>query len=159
MRYLLASIVAALGLCVLSVPAEARCGRGSYKLFLHGFESARDVMRAKPQTAYNAFIAVRAKAQACGRGEDRADVRYKLLLFETGLSAYIGAADAGRGNLARGRSAAEAAMTQALAIERAHRANVADLRLAEELVAQIKTPLQIIDELQGSPSPQPKPSA
>jgi hypothetical protein len=49
-------------------------------------------------------------------------------------------------------------MSQALAIERAHRSNVADLRLAEELVAQIKTPLQIIDDLQGSPSPQPKPS-
>jgi hypothetical protein len=155
MRYLLAITVSALAFCILSIPAQARCGRGSYKAFLHGFESARDVMRAKPQTAYNAFVGLRAKALACGRGDD---VRYKLLLFETGLSAYIGAADAGRGNLVRGRSTAQAAMSQALAIERAHRSNVADLRLAEELVAQIKTPLQIIDDLQGSPSPQPKPS-
>ena len=155
MRYVLAIAVTALGLCVFSIPVEARCGPGSYKMFLHGFESARDVMRAKPQAAYNAFLALRTKAQACGRGEDRADVRYKLLLFETGLAVYIGAADAGRGNVARGRTAAQAAMTQALAIERSHRSNVADLRLAEELVAQIKTPLQIIDELQGSPSPQP----
>jgi hypothetical protein len=155
MRFMLAFTLAALGLCALSVPAEARCGRGSYKTFLHGFESARDVMRAKPQSAYNAFLALRAKALACGRGEDRADVRYKLVLFETGLAAYIGAADAERGNVARGRTAAQAAMTQALAIEQSHRSNVADLRLAEELVAQIKTPLQIIDELQASPSPQP----
>lgn len=155
MRYVLAVIVAALGFIVFSSPAEARCGRGSYKTFLHGFESARDTMRAKPQTAYNAFIALQAKAQACGRGEDRADVRYKLLLFETGLSAYTGAADAGRGNVARGRATAQAAMTQALTIERANRAKVANLRLAEELVAQIKTPLEIIDELQPSPSPQP----
>ena len=158
MRYVFAAAAVA-AVCAFSIPADARCGRGSYKMFVHGFESARDVMRSKPQTAYNAFIALRAKALACGRGEDRADVRYKLLLFETGLSAYIGAADAERGNLARGRSAAQAAMTQALAIERAHRSNAPDLRLAEELVAQIKTPLQIIDELQGSPSPQPKPSA
>src|SRR5438270_1042795 len=112
-------------------------------MLLDGFETGRDGMPAKPQTAYDAFTALRAKAQACGRGEDRADVRYKLLLFETGLAAYIGAADAERGNVARGRSEAQAAMSQALAIERAHRANVAELRLAEELVAQIKTPLQI----------------
>ena len=154
MRYVLAVVVAALGIFVFSVPAEARCGRGSYKMFLHGFESARDGMRAKPQTAYTAFTALRAQALACGRGEDRADVRYKLLLFETGLSAYIGAADAGRGNVARGRSEAQAAMAQAVAIEQSHRTNVADLRLAEELVAQIKTPLQIIDYLQASPSPE-----
>jgi len=155
MRYVLAIAASALAFCVLSIPAGARCGRGSYKMFLHGFESARDGMRTKPQTAYNAFTALRAKAVACGRGEDRADVRYKLLLFETGLSAYIGAADAERGNVARGRATAQSAMTQALAFERAHRANFADLRLAEELVAQIKTPLEIIDELKGSPSPQP----
>src|SRR5205085_3741302 len=132
-----------------SPAADARCGRGSYKTFLHGFESARDAMRSKPQTAYNAFVALRSKAEACGRGEDRADVRYKLQLFETGLDAYIGAADAERGNVARGRATAQAAMAQALAVERSHRANVADLRLAEELVAQIKTPLEIIDELQS----------
>src|SRR5579864_3282538 len=155
MRYILAITVWALAFCIFSIPAEARCGRGSYKMFLHGFETARDGMRTKPQAAYNAFIALRAKAVKCGRGEDRANVRYKLLLFETGLSAYIGAADAERGNVARGRATAQAAMAQAVAIERAHRANVADLRLAQELVAQIKTPLQIIDELQGSPSPQP----
>ncbi|HET9393237.1 MAG TPA: hypothetical protein VFO29_06950 [Candidatus Rubrimentiphilum sp.] len=155
MRYVFAITAAAFALCTCAMSAEARCGRGSYKTFLHGFESARDVMRRKPQTAYNAFIALRAQAQKCGSREDRADVRYKLLLFETGLSAYIGAADAQRGNVATGRATAEAAMTQALAIERAHRSNVAELRLADELVAQIKTPLQIIDELQASPSPQP----
>lgn len=153
MRYAVGIAVAALALCAFALPAQARCGRGSYKTFLHGFESARDVMRRKPQTAYNAFIALRAKAVACGRNEDRAGVRYKLLLFETGLSAYVGAADAERGNVAAGRATAQAAMSQALAIERAHRSNAADLRLAEELVAQIKTPLQIIDELQPSPQP------
>jgi len=153
-RYGLAAAVL-IAVSAFAVPAEARCGRGSYKVFLHGFESARDVIRSKPQSAYNAFLVLRTKAQACGRGEDRAGVRYKLLLFETGLAAYIGAADAERGNLAGGRATAQAAMTQALAIERAHRSNAPDLRLAEELVAQIKTPLQIIDELQGSPSPQP----
>src|SRR5438552_2637083 len=129
MRYLLAITVSALVFCLFSISAEARCGRGSYKLFLRGFESARDGMRTKPQSAYNAFTTLRAKAVACGRGEDRADVRYKLLLFETGLSAYIGAADAERGNVVRGRATTQAALTQALAIERAHRANVADLRL------------------------------
>ena len=141
---------------MLAAPADARCGRGSYKVFLHGFESARDSLRTKPQSAYAAFVALRSKAEACGRGEDRADVRYKLQLFETGLTAYIGAADAERGNLARGRAEAAAAMAQALAIERAHRSNAADLRLAQELVAQLKTPLQIIDDLQSSPSPQPR---
>ncbi len=158
MRYAFVAGAAVLALFTLWVPADARCGRGSYKVFLHGFESARDGLRSKPQNAYTAFLALRAKAQTCGRGEERADVRYKLLLFETGLTAYIGAADAERGNIARGRAVAQAAMARALTLERAHRSNAADLRLAEELVAQIKTPLQIIDELQGSPSPQPKPS-
>jgi len=138
-------------------PADARCGRGSYQTFLHGFESARDSMRSKPQPAYIAFVALKSKAVACGRGEDRADVRYKLQLFETGLDAYIGAADAERGNVARGRAQADAAMTQALAIERAHRTKPADLQLAQELVAQLRTPLQIIDDLQGSASPRPTP--
>lgn len=142
----------------LSLPANARCGRGSYKIFLHGFESARDSMRTKPLAAYNAFVGLRSKAEACGKGEDRAEVRYKLQLFETGLTAYIGAADAERGNVARGRAQTNGAMAQALAIERAHRFKPADLQLAQELVAQIKTPLQIIEGLQGSPSPQPKPS-
>lgn len=159
MRYMVAFAAAAVAVMALTPAAQARCGRGSYKTFLHAFESARDSMRTKPQAAYTAFVALRAKAEACGRGEDRADVRYKLQLFETGLAAYIGAADAERGNVARGRARADAAMAQALAIERAHRSNAADLRLAQELVAQLKTPLQIIDDLQGSPSPQPKPSA
>jgi hypothetical protein len=146
---------AAAATLLFCAPAQARCGRGSYKTFLHGFESARDTMRSKPQAAYTAFVALRAKALACGKGEDRADVRYKLQLFETGLNAYIGAADAERGNVTSGRAQAEAAMSQALAIERAHRASAADLQLAQELVAQLKTPLQIIDALQGSPSPAP----
>jgi len=150
MRYAL--LLAALLLATL-LPAQARCGRGSYQTFLHGFESARDSLRTKPQSAYNGFVALRAKAEACGRGEDRADVRYKLQLFETGLDAYIGAADAERGNVARGRAEADAAMTHALAIESAHRSKPAELRLAQELVAQIKTPLQIIGDLQSPPSP------
>jgi len=125
---------------------------------LHGFESARDSLRTQPKAAYAAFVGLRSKAQACGRGEDRAGVRYKLQLFDTGLTAYIGAADAERGNVARGRAQAEAAMAAALAIERAHRSKAADLQLAQELVAQLKTPLQIIARLQGSLSPQPKPS-
>jgi len=154
-RYVVAVLVI---IAALRSPAGARCGRGSYKIFLHGFESARDALRTKPQVAYASFVALRSKAQACGRGEDRADVRYKLQLFETGLAGYIGAADAERGNVARGRAEAGAALAQALAIERAHRSNAADLRLAQELVAQLKTPLQIIDDLQGSPAPQPKPS-
>lgn len=137
-------------------PADARCGRGSYSAFLHGFESARDSMRSKPQPAYTAFVALKSKAEACGRGEDRADVRYKLQLFETGLDAYIGAADAERGNVARGRAQANAAMTQALAIEQAHRSKPSELQLAQELVAQLRTPLQIIDALQGPLSPGPK---
>lgn len=141
---------------VLAPPAVARCGRGSYSTFVHGFESARDSMRSKPQPAYSAFVALKAKAEACGRGEDRADVRYKLQLFETGLDAYIGAADAERGNVARGRAQADAAMTQALAIERAHQSKPSELQLAQELVAQLKTPLQMIDALQGSSSPWPK---
>mgnify|MGYP007135456958 CR=1 FL=1 len=115
-------------------------------------------MRRKPQRAYGAFVGLRSKAEACGKGEDRAEVRYKLQLFETGLTAYIGAADAERGNVARGRAQANGAMAQALTIERAHRSKPADLQLAQELVAQMKTPLQIIEALQGSPSPQPKPS-
>src|SRR5581483_3624539 len=120
------------GLLLATVlPAQARCARGSYQTFLHGFEAARDSLRAKPQAAYDGFVALRAKAEACGRGEDRADVRYKLQLFETGLDAYIGAADAGRGNVARGRAEANAAMTQALAIESAHRSKPPELRLAQ----------------------------
>jgi hypothetical protein len=150
MRYAL--LIAALAVAT-SLPAQARCGRGSYKTFLHGFESARDSMRAKPAAAYSAFVALKSKAQACGSGEDRADVRYKLQLFETGLDAYIGAADAERGNLARGRAEANAAMTHALAIEQAHRSKPPELQLAQELVAQIKTPLQIIGDLQAPPSP------
>lgn len=147
MRSLAAASLAAAFLCALSAPAQARCGRGSYKTFLNGFESARDVMRTKPQAAYASFVTLRAKAVACGRGEDRADVRYKLQLFETGLDAYIGAADAERGNLARGRAEADAAMTHALAIESAHRSNGPEYQLAQELVAQMKTPLQIISGL------------
>ncbi len=140
----------------LFAPAQSRCGRGSYKTFLHGFESARDSMRSKPQQAYTAFVALKSQAERCGSGEDRADVRYKLQLFETGLDAYIGAADAERGNVARGRAQAGAAMTQALALERAHHSKPSELRLAQELVAQLRTPLQIIDALQRSPSPEPR---
>jgi hypothetical protein len=150
MRYAL--VLAAL-LIATALPAQARCGRGSYQTFLHGFESARDSMRAKPAAAYAAFAALKSKAEACGRGEDRAGVRYKLQLFETGLDAYIGAADAERGNITRGRAEANAAMTQALAIEQAHRSKPPELQLAQELVAQLKTPLQIIDDLQTPPSP------
>lgn len=155
MRYAL-WLAALAGIAATALPAQARCGRGSYKMFVHGFESARDSMRAKPQAAYNAFNALKLKAQTCGRGEDRADVRYKLQLFETGLDAYIGAADAEQGNVARGRARADMAMAQALAIERAHRSKPAELRLAQELVAQLRTPLQIIESLQNSPSPQPR---
>ncbi len=115
------------------------------------------MMRTKPQPAYNAFVALKSKAEACGRGESRADVRYKLQLFETGLDGYIGAADAERGNVPRGRAQADAAMTQALAIERAHRSKPSELQLAQELIAQLRTPLQIIDGLQGSASPRPTP--
>ena len=156
MRTLTASAAVLVFAIALAQPADARCGRGSYQTFLHGFESARDSMRTKPQPAYNAFVGLKSKAEACGRGEDRADVRYKLQLFETGLDAYIGAADAERGNVARGRAQADAAMTQALAIERAHHSKPPELQLAQELVAQLRTPLQIIDALQGSPSPGPK---
>lgn len=152
MRLLLVALVTA---ALLTAPAQARCGRDKYKLFLHGFESARDTLRTKPQAAYAAFIALKSKALACGKGEDRADVRYKLLLFEVGLDAYIGAADAQRGNVAAGRAETQNAMAHALAIERAHRSKTAELQLAQELVAQIKTPLQIIAGLQASPSPQP----
>ncbi len=143
-------------LAALSPAAGARCGRGSYKTFLHGFEAARDSMRAKPQPSYNAFVALKSQAIACGRGEGRADVRYKLRLFETGLGAYIGAADAERGNVARGRAEAAAAMTAALAIERLHHSKPSDLQLAQELIAQLRTPLQIIDALQGPSAPEPK---
>ena len=152
MRFALFAILTA---ALLAAPAQARCGRGSYKLFLHGFESARDTMRSRPQAAYAAFVALKSKALACGKGEDRADVRYKLQLFEIGLDAYIGAADAERGNVSAGRAEAENAMAQALALERAHRSKPADLQLAQELVAQIKTPLQIIAGLTASPSPRP----
>lgn len=138
--------------------ADARCGRGSYQTFLHGFESARDSMRAKPQPAYDALVALKTKAEACGRGEDRADVRFKLQLFETGLDAYIGAADAERGNVTRGRARADAAMSQALAIERAYHSKPSDLQLAQELIAQLRTPLQIIGDLQNSGSPRPTPA-
>ena len=151
------AVFLALVIFALSGSAQARCARGSYKTFLNGFESARDAMRTKPQSAYAAFIALRAKAVACGRGEDRADVRYKLQLFETGLDAYIGAADAQRGNVARGRAEAQAAMAHAVAIENAHRSNGPQYQLAQELVAQIKTPLQIVEALQGAASPSPKP--
>lgn len=153
-RFRLALLCVTAALCV-TAPLQARCARGSYKLFVHGFEAARDSMRAKPESAYAAFLALRAKAVACGKGEDRADVRYKLQLFETGLDAYIGAADAERGNLASGRARAEAAMAHAIAIERAHRSKPPELQFAQELVAQIKTPLQIIAALQPSSSPRP----
>ena len=155
MRVLYAFVAAFVFLAALPAAADARCGRGSYKTFLHGFESARDTMRTKPQPAYNAFVALKSNAVACGRGEDRADVRYKLQLFETGLDAYIGAADAERGNVEQGRAQAEAAMTKALALERAHRSKPSELQLAQELVAQLRTPLQIIEGLRGSPSPRP----
>ena len=155
MRLTLTSVVVCVALATSISAADARCGRSYYNIFVHGFESARDRMRTKPHGAYNAFINLRQRAENCGRGEDRADVRYKLQLFEIGLQGYIGAADAERGNVARGRATAQSAMTQALALRQAHRAKPADLRLADELVAQLKTPLQIIDDLQ-SPAPSPK---
>lgn len=155
MRYtlLLAALAALAG---TTLPAGARCGRGSYTTFLHGFESARDSLRTKPQRAYSAFVALKAKAEACGRDEDRTEVRFKLQLFETGLDAYIGAADAERGNVARGRAQADEAMQQAVALEGTHRSKPSEFRLAQELVAQLKTPLEIIRSLQGASSPEPK---
>ena len=87
--------------------------------------------------------------------ESNSEVRFKLLLFRTGLRAYIGAADALSGNPARGRAEAEGAMSYARELMRENAAKADRLHLAQQLEAQITVPLALIA---GMRSPAPKPS-
>ncbi|MBV8363940.1 MAG: hypothetical protein JO193_05190, partial [Candidatus Eremiobacteraeota bacterium] len=73
---------------------------------------------------------------------------FKLVLFSTGMHAYIGAADAEAGNVRRGKATADAALERAKSFVRENRSNENDLRLANELVAQLDRPLRLIKEAQ-----------
>lgn len=138
---------------------DARCSRTTYRGFVRDFERTRNSMRSKPAAAYSGYIALSRRSATCSQSEKDQEVRFKLLLFQIGLDAYIGAADAELGNVARGRAQADEAMSEALAIERTHRSKPSEFQLAQELVAQLRTPLEIIESLQASPSPGPAPSS
>ncbi len=151
------ALLAACTLLLAGTPfVDARCSRTTYREFVRDFERTRNSMRSKPAAAYSGFAALSRRTATCLQSETDKDVRFKLHLFQIGLRAYAGAADAEMGHASLGNIQAQGAMADAQQLVRANRSNPPYLRLAEELVAQLRTPLQIIDALQGSSSPGPK---
>jgi hypothetical protein len=135
---------------------DARCSRTTYRGFVRDFESTRNSMRSKPAAAYAEFVALSRRSATCVQSETNKEVRFKLRLFQIGLRAYAGAANAEMGHVSLGNLQAQRALADAQQLVSANQSKPPYLRLAQELVAQLRTPLQIIDALQGSSSPGPK---
>lgn len=132
---------------IAAATADARCSRSTLESFIATFKSARDAMSAHPSQSYERLTDVDQRLESCIQVETDKELRLKLVLFDTGIHAYIGAADAAAGNLVRGRATAQAAMERAKALVRENRAHPADLKLADELVVQMERPLRLIREL------------
>lgn len=135
--------------------ARASCTRAEYQQFIHQFITTRDVLQKKPQWSLAELTYLDSRISTCLASEPQSDVRFKLRLFRTGIRAYIGVADAASGNRARGKAETEGAVAYAKQILRENQNDPGNLRLAEQLLAQLRRPAQLIEGMQ---SPSPKPS-
>lgn len=138
----------ALLIAVLTAHAQARCGKHTYNGFVKDFERARDTIAAQPAQAHAELVDIQKHASECLQEEPNRSVRFKITLFQTGLQAYIGAADAASGNLPRGKSTAEAAMQSAKALLAQNQNDVEKKKLVEELLAQLARPLDLIARME-----------
>ncbi|MBV9276768.1 MAG: hypothetical protein JOZ97_00880 [Candidatus Eremiobacteraeota bacterium] len=110
-------------------------------------------MRAHPSQSFQRLTDLDQRLEGCIQVESDKELRFKLVLFSTGIHAYIGAADAEAGNVARGRATADAAVERAKALVRENRSNATDLKLANELVAQLDRPMRLVKEAQAKHKP------
>ena len=136
---------------IAAAGTEARCSRPKLESFINEFKSARDSMRAHPSQSFERLTDLDQRLEGCIQVESDRELRFKLVLFSTGIHAYIGAADAEAGNVARGKATADAAVERAKSFVRENRENASDLKLANELVAQLDRPLRLIKEAQVKP--------
>jgi hypothetical protein len=116
--------------------------------FIAEFKTARDAMSAHSSQSFKDLSGLDQRLEGCIQAETDKELRFKLVLFSTGIHAYIGAADAQSGNISRGKATADAALERAKALVRENRANPDDLKLANELVFQLDRPLRLISEAQ-----------
>ena len=105
-------------------------------------------MSAHSSQSFKDLSGLDQRLEGCIQAETDKELRFKLVLFSTGIHAYIGAADAQSGNISRGKATADAALERAKALVRENRANPDDLKLANELVFQLDRPLRLISEAQ-----------
>ena len=140
------AIVAAFA--IAAAGTQARCSRPKLEAFINEFKSARDSMLAQPSQSFQRLTDLDQRLEGCIQAEPDKELRFKLVLFSTGMHAYIGAADAEAGNVRRGKVTADAALERAKSFVRENRSNENDLRLANELVAQLDRPLRLIKEAQ-----------
>lgn len=113
-------------------------------------------MRSQPARARSSFEDLSRRAAVCEQGETNKETRFKLVLFQTGLRGYLGAADAQLGRVAQGNAEAQSALADAQRLVNENRSNRLYQQLAQELIAQLRTPLEIIQEKTGAP-PEPSP--
>ena len=131
-----------------TAPAQARCSKRTYNGFVSSFEHSRDLIGSRPAQAYAQLVDLQKHASGCLQEEPNRSVRFKITLFQTGLQAYIGAADAANGNLPRGKSTAEAALRTAQDLLEQNQQNPDNKKLVEELITQLKHPLDLIASLE-----------
>src|ERR1700680_4165807 len=139
-KYLRASAFGMTCFMLAAAIADASCSRATLQSFIPQFKAARDQMSAHPAKSYADLTLLDQRISACRLGESDKQVRFKLTLVEVGLRAYIGAADASRGNVSRGTTPAQAAMQDAKRLVRDSRDNAANLQLAQQLVTQCERP-------------------
>jgi hypothetical protein len=133
---------------LVATVAVATCSPATLQSFIPQFKTARDEMSAHPAKSYADLTLLDQRISACRLAESDVQIRFKLSLVEVGLRAYIGAADASQGNVARGSTTAQAAMQDAKRLVRDNRTNSTNLQLAEQLVTQVERPLAIIGKLE-----------
>ena len=138
---------------IAAAGTEARCSRPKLESFITEFKSGRDSMRAHPSQSFQRLTDLDQRLEGCIQVESDKELRFKLVLFSTGIHAYIGAADAEAGNVARGKATADAAVERAKALVRENRSNATDLKLANELVAQLDRPMRLVKEAQAKHKP------
>ena len=143
----------AAALLIAATGADVRCSRARLESFISEFKSARDAMVAQPSQSYERLNDIDQRLEGCIQTEADRELRFKLVLFSTGIHAYIGAAEAGAGNVSRGKATTDAAVERAKALVRENRSRPNDLKLANELIVQLDRPLRLIREAQKHKSP------
>ncbi len=81
-------------LAVAAAGTEVRCSRSKLESFINEFKSARDAMPAHASDSFGRLTQLDQRLEGCIAAETDKELRFKLVLFSTGIHAYIGAADA-----------------------------------------------------------------